>query len=49
MYQGVGTTVRRAMVERFPFSVFYRIATDQIEVIAVLHQSRDPREWHRRQ
>ena len=32
----------------FPFSVFYRVLPEWIEVIAVLHQSRDPRTWQRR-
>jgi len=48
MYQIVEATVRRATVRRFPFSVFYRILPDSIEVIAIIHQSRDPRGWRRR-
>ncbi len=41
----VESTVRRALVRKFPFSVFYRILPEWIEVVAVLHQSRDPRTW----
>ena len=48
LYQAVESTVRRALVRRFPFSVFYRILPQWIEVIAVVHQSRDPRTWQRR-
>ena len=48
LYQAVESTVRRALVRRFPFSVFYRILPEWIEVIAVVHQSRDPRTWQRR-
>ena len=48
MYQVVEATVRRATVRRFPFSVFYRILPDSIEVIGIIHQSRDPRSWRRR-
>lgn len=48
MYQVVEATVRRAMVQRFPFSVFYRILPGWIEVIGIFHQSRDPRDWRRR-
>ncbi len=48
LYQTLETTVRRALVRKFPFSVFYRVLPEWIEVIAVLHQSRDPRTWRRR-
>ena len=48
MYQVVEATVRRATVRRFPFSVFFRTLPDWIEVIGVVHQSRDPRKWRNR-
>ena len=48
LYQAVEPTVRRAPVRKFPFSVFYRVLPRWIEVIAILHQSRDPRTWSRR-
>lgn len=48
MYQIVEATVRRATLRRFPISVFYRVLPDWIEVIGILHQSRDPRSWRRR-
>ena len=48
LYQVVESTVRRALVRRFPFSVFYRVLPEWIEVIAIVHQSRDPRTWQRR-
>ena len=47
-YRIVESTVRRALVRKFPFSVFYRILPEWIEVVAVVHQSRDPRTWQRR-
>jgi len=47
-YQIVEATVRRALCRRFPFSVYYRILSGWIEVVAVVHQSRDPRTWQRR-
>jgi len=39
--------IRRALVDRFPYSVFYRIKeTDQkVEVLTVLHQSSNPNQW----
>ena len=48
LYQTVGSAVRRALVRKFPFSVSYRVLPQWIEVVAVLHQSRDPRTWRRR-
>jgi toxin ParE1/3/4 len=37
--------VRPAKLRRFPYVVYYRALTDHIEVLAVLHGSRDPRVW----
>ena len=36
---------RRALVRRFPFTVFYVLDPDVIAVTAVLHGRRDPRRW----
>jgi toxin ParE1/3/4 len=40
--------VRRVLVRRFPYGVFYRIDPDQIAVLAVYHNRRDPRGWQAR-
>ena len=37
--------VRRVVVRRFPYGVFYRVDSDQIVVIAVYHSKRNPRGW----
>lgn len=44
-FTAVHKTVRRALVKRFPFGVFYQIDEDGVIVIAVLHGSRHPRSW----
>jgi plasmid stabilization system protein ParE len=44
----VGRSARRAMLRRFPFAIYYRLATDSAVVIAVMHGSRDPRRWRQR-
>ena len=44
----VGTSHRRAVVARFPYSVVYRQYPDFIVVIAVAHQRRRPGYWRRR-
>jgi len=40
--------VRRAKVRRFPYIVYYRILTNRIEVLGVMHGNRDPRKWQNR-
>ena len=40
--------VRRAVLRRFPYGVFFRVLPDRVQVIACLHTSRDPRRWEAR-
>lgn len=40
--------IRRAVVRRFPYSVFYQIETNQIVIIAVFHSKRNPKIWQSR-
>ena len=39
---------RRANLDRFPYSLFYRIVDDQIIVVACMHGRRHPRRWQSR-
>ena len=39
---------RRALLKRFPYGVFFRIRSDRIRVIAVIHLSRNPDRWRKR-
>jgi len=48
LYGVVYKDVRRALVRRFPYGIFYRVAKDRVVVLAVFHASRDPRSWQRR-
>ncbi len=48
LYPIVYRNLRRAVVRRFPFAVFYEITTDEIQVIAVFHSRRDPEMWKSR-
>jgi toxin ParE1/3/4 len=41
-YAVVQPSVRRALLRRFPYGVFYRIRHDRIEVEAVFHLHADP-------
>jgi plasmid stabilization system protein ParE len=40
--------VRRAVVRRFPYAVFYKIEPQQVVVLAVFHSRRDPKSWQAR-
>lgn len=48
LYPSVLRGTRRALIQRFPFGVFYRVEVDSIVVVAVMHGSRDPQRWKRR-
>jgi len=39
---------RRALLRRFPYGIFFRIRPEQIKVIAIVHLSRDPNRWRKR-
>ncbi len=40
--------VRRAGLSHFPYVVYYRITGSAVEVLAVMHGSRNPRAWRSR-
>ncbi|MEK6300603.1 MAG: type II toxin-antitoxin system RelE/ParE family toxin [Acidobacteriota bacterium] len=40
--------VRRAVVSRFPYLVFYVVQPTRVTVLAMLHHSRSPATWPRR-
>lgn len=39
--------VRRALVRRFPYLIFYLFTPQRVVVLAVLHTSRNPASWPR--
>jgi plasmid stabilization system protein ParE len=45
----VSGTVRRCLVDCFPFGLLYRVETDKIFILAVMHQKREPGYWKNRQ
>lgn len=47
-YQLVDPTMRRALLRRFPYAVFYEVGSLGIVVYAVFHCARNPRAWKRR-
>lgn len=40
--------IRRAVLSRFPYSIFYRIVSGNIVVIACFHGKRSPKSWRAR-
>lgn len=44
-YRIVHEDIRKALVRRFPYAVFYVPEPERIQVIAIFHGSRDPRRW----
>lgn len=47
-FQKVFTTVRRAVIKRFPYGIFFVIENDTITVIAVTSFHRHPATWQKR-
>lgn len=43
MYPAVHENIRRALIRRFPYGIFYIVADEKLAVLAVLHVRRDPR------
>src|SRR5438552_16744624 len=48
LYPVVYKSLRRAVIRRFPFAIFYEVAADEIQVIAVFHSRRDAERWRSR-
>ena len=40
--------IRRALLRRFPYALFFRIVDDAVFVMACFHSSREPRIWQQR-
>jgi plasmid stabilization system protein ParE len=47
-HAAVHADIRRAVVRRTPYSIFYRVLADRIEVISIFHGRRDPSAWQGR-
>ncbi len=48
MYPDIYRNTRRAVIHRFPFSVFFRLDNSTIVVVAIMHGSRNPHRWKSR-
>ena len=45
LYAEVIPNVRRALLPRFPYGLFYTVRGNLINVLAVLHDARNPGQW----
>lgn len=45
LYAEIVPGVRRTLLPRFPYGVFYTVKIDLVHVLAVIHSARNPRRW----
>lgn len=45
MFPEIVPGVRRTLLPRFPYGVFYAVRGDLVNVLAVIHNARNPRRW----
>jgi plasmid stabilization system protein ParE len=48
LYAPVEEEVRRVLLRRFPYSIFYEARSSDVVVLACFHSARDPQEWKER-
>ena len=48
MYPIVHKSTHRAIMNRFPFGVYFRVDGAVVVIVAVMHGSRNPHRWHAR-
>lgn len=47
-YEHLRSGIRRALLRRFPYAVYFAAEEEVIVIVAVLHASRNPAEWQSR-
>ena len=45
VYSAVYKNVRRVLIHRFPFGIFFIESEESISVLAILHARRNPKMW----
>ena len=45
LYTEILPGVRRTLLPRFPYGVFYTVRVDLVHVLAVIHNARSPKRW----
>ena len=49
LYQVVYKGLKRALTVRFPYGIFFTVDEDVIYVLAIVHTSRSPKVWKKRE
>jgi toxin ParE1/3/4 len=47
-WRKIDREVRRYLLNRFPYAIYYRLIADEIRVLAIKHHSRSPEYWQHR-
>ena len=45
LYAEILPGIRRTLLPRFPYGVFYTVRNDLVHILAVVHNSRNPKRW----
>ena len=48
-YKKVHNDIRRVIIKKFPFGIFYVIQENKVIILAVLHARRNPGKWKSRE
>ena len=48
LYQDIHKNVRRKLVRRFPYGIFFLLRADEVIIIAIMHTRRKPSDWNER-
>ena len=46
LYQDIYKNVRRKLVRRFPYGIFFVLRDNEVIVIAIMHTRRKPSDWN---
>ena len=47
-YPRVHNEIRRAVLQRFPYAVFFQLLEDKVVILAIIHGRRHPSTWQSR-
>lgn len=45
LYPLISSNIRRCLLHRFPFSIFYAVRNNTVIILSVAHQHRKPKKW----
>jgi plasmid stabilization system protein ParE len=48
IYQLIHKTVRRKLIKKFPYGIFFTIKDNNVIILAIMHTRRKPIKWHKR-